>query len=122
MRHQKGASYFSILFAIVGFAFIAKVAIAVWGPYWDDRVIDSQIEELIAANSKETPEKFVQQLGQRLEMNNIRDFDIKENIEVANKGGLSVHKSYEVRKNFVMNVDLIMKFEKDFGQSASQAK
>ncbi|ANF82126.1 DUF4845 domain-containing protein [Acinetobacter sp. NCu2D-2] len=122
MRHQKGASYIAILFAIVGFAFIAKIAIAVWGPYWDDRVIDSQIEELIASAPKNTPEKFIQQLGQRLDMNNVRDFDIKENIKVENAGGLAVHKSYEVRKNFIMNVDLIMKFEKDFGKSTSQTQ
>ena len=31
MKHQQGASYIGILFAIVGFAFLAKVAIAVWG-------------------------------------------------------------------------------------------
>ncbi len=31
MRHQQGASYIAILFAIIGFAFMAKVAVAVWG-------------------------------------------------------------------------------------------
>ena len=31
MRHQQGASYIGVLIAIVGFAFLAKVAIAVWG-------------------------------------------------------------------------------------------
>ncbi|MQW91822.1 DUF4845 domain-containing protein [Acinetobacter wanghuae] len=122
MRHQKGASYFAILFAIVGFAFIAKVAIAVWGPYWDDRVVDGQIEELIASAPKNTPEKFVQQLSQRLDMNNIRDFNIKDNIKVANDGQLLVQKNYEVRKNFIMNIDLVMKFEKDFDQSTVKAK
>lgn len=122
MRHQKGASYFAILFAIVGFAFIAKVAIAVWGPYWDDRVVDGQIEELIASAPRNTPEKFVQQLSQRLDMNNIRDFNIKDNIKVANDGQLLVQKNYEVRKNFIMNIDLVMKFEKDFDQSTVKAK
>ena len=122
MRYQKGASYFAILFAIVGFAFIAKVAIAVWGPYWDDRVVDGQIEELIASAPRNTPEKFVQQLSQRLDMNNIRDFNIKDNIKVANDGQLLVQKNYEVRKNFIMNIDLVMKFEKDFDRSTVKAK
>ncbi|MEG2432294.1 MAG: DUF4845 domain-containing protein, partial [Acinetobacter sp.] len=44
MRHQQGASYIGVLIAIVGFAFLAKVAIAVWGPYFDDRMVDGEIE------------------------------------------------------------------------------
>jgi hypothetical protein len=45
-KNQQGASYIAILFAIMGFAFMAKVAIAVWAPYFDDRMINSQIEEV----------------------------------------------------------------------------
>ncbi len=85
-------------------------------------MVDGQIEELIASAPKNTPEKFVQQLGQRLDMNNIRDFNIKDNIKVANDGQLLVQKNYEVRKNFIMNIDLVMKFEKDFDQSTVKAK
>ena len=47
-KNQQGASYIAILIAIIGFAFLAKIAIAVWSPYWDDRVVDSQITELRA--------------------------------------------------------------------------
>ncbi|MGB8483905.1 MAG: DUF4845 domain-containing protein, partial [Acinetobacter bohemicus] len=46
-KNQQGASYIGILIAIIGFAFLAKIAIAVWGPYWDDRVVDGQITELM---------------------------------------------------------------------------
>jgi len=79
MKHQQGASYIGILFAIVGFAFLAKVAIAVWGPYFDDRMVDNQIEELLKSSPANiAPEKFRQQMGQRLEMNNIRDLKFDE--------------------------------------------
>lgn len=123
MRHQKGASYIAILFAIMGFAFMAKVAIAVWGPYWDDRVLDGQIEELLKASPANiTPEKFSKDLSSRLNMNNIRDFDLDQNVAVDNTNGLVVKKNYEVRKNFLMNIDLVMKFEKDFDQSTVKAK
>ena len=61
MKHQQGASYIGILFAIVGFAFLAKVAIAVWGPYFDDRMVDNQIEELLKSSPANiAPEKFRQ--------------------------------------------------------------
>jgi|SRR5690606_4880943 len=123
MRHQQGASYIAILFAIMGFAFLAKIAIAVWGPYFDDRMVNGQIEELLKTSPANiAPEKFIQQLGQRLDMNNVRDFDIKQNVLVDNAAGLLVKTNYEVRKNFLMNIDLVMKFEKEFDQSTVKAK
>lgn len=123
MRHEKGASYFSILFAIIGFAFIAKIAIAVWGPYWDDRLVDNQIEESLKAAPKNiNPAEFVKQMDKRLEMNSIHDLKFADTAQVSNDGGLKVHKNYEVRKNFMMNIDLVMKFEKDFDQSTVKAK
>jgi len=123
MRHQQGASYIAILFAIMGFAFLAKIAVAVWGPYFDDRLVDSQIEELLkTAPANITPEQFNSELSKRLEMNNIRDFDIKQNVILDNAQAMVVRKNYEVRKNFLMNIDLVMKFEKEFDQSTVKAK
>ena len=68
------------------------------------------------------PEKFRQQMGQRLEMNNIRDLKFDEIAKVTNTDGLQVHKNYEIRKNFILNIDLVMKFEKDFDQSTVKTK
>ena len=44
-KNQQGASYIAILIAIIGFAFLVKIVIAVWGPYVDDRMIDYGINE-----------------------------------------------------------------------------
>ena len=119
MRHTQGAPHIGILFAIVGFAFLAKVAIAVWGPYFDDRMVDGEIEALLkSAPANITPEKFRQQMDQRLSMNNIRDLKFDEIAKVIHTDGLQIHKNYEIRKNFIMNIDLVMKFEKNFDQSA----
>lgn len=123
MRHQQGASYIAILFAIMGFAFLVKIAVAVWEPYLDDRLVDSQIEEILkTAPANITPEQFNSELSKRLEMNNIRDFDIKQNVILDNAQAMVVRKNYEVRKNFLMNIDLVMKFEKEFDQSTVKAK
>ena len=122
-RNQKGASYIGILIAVIGFAFLAKVAIAVWGPYWDDRVINNQITELMQQSSADiTPQKFMTQMDQRLEMNNIRDLHFKEIAEVFNQPSLTVKKKYEVRKPFLLNIDLVLKFEKSFDQRSAQTK
>ena len=122
-RNQKGASYIGFLIAIIGFAFLAKVAIAVWAPYWDDRVIDSQITELMQSSPKDiSPDKFNTQMEQRLTMNNIRDVHFKEIAQVTNTDGIQVNKSYEVRKPFLLNIDLVLKFEKSFDQRSVQTK
>lgn len=55
-------------------------------------------------------------------MNGIRDVKIKEIMQVTNTEGLQVKKEYEVRKPFLLNIDLVLKFEKSFDQSSVQAK
>lgn len=117
MKNQRGASYLGTFFAIILFALAAKIAVAVWPAYWDDRIINSQIEESLATLPKDTTQnKFKQDLSQRLEMNNIRDIKVDDILQVTNTAGLAVKKDYEVRKPFLMNMSLLMTFQKDFDQ------
>lgn len=123
MRHQQGASYIAILIAIIGFAFMAKVAVAVWGPYFDDRMLDNQIEEQLLNGPKNlSPQQFIGEMDKRLSMNNIRDIQFADVAQVTNVDGLKVKKEYEIRKPFLLNIDIVMKFEKSFDQSSVQAK
>ena len=123
MSHQQGASYIAIFIAIIGFAFMAKVAIAVWGPYFDDRMLDNQIEEQLLNGPKNlSPQKFIGEMDKRLSMNNIRDMKFADVAQVTNVDGLQVKKEYEIRKPFLLNIDIVMKFEKSFDQSSVQAK
>ena len=122
-RNQKGASYIGILIAVIGFAFLAKVAIAVWGPYWDDRVINQQIESQIKKSpSNITPAQFSTQMSQNFSMNNIRDINFQDIAHVSTENGLQVTKKYEVRKPFLFNIDLVLTFEKSFDQRSVQSK
>ncbi|MCG2607237.1 DUF4845 domain-containing protein [Acinetobacter sp. SM34] len=122
-KNQQGASYIGILIAIIGFAFLAKIAIAVWAPYVDDRIIDNQIAELMQSSpANTTPEKFAQQISQRLDMNGVRDINFKDIAQVTNVDGLQVKKDYEIRKPFLLNIDLVLKFEKSFDQRSTQTK
>ena len=123
MRHQQGASYIAILIAIIGFAFMVKVAVAVWEPYFDDRMLDNQIEEQLLNGPKNlSPQKFIGEMDKRLSMNNIRDIKFADVAQVTNVDGLEVKKEYEIRKPFLLNIDIVMKFEKSFDQSSVQAK
>ena len=122
-RNQQGASYIGVLIAIIGFAFLAKIVIAVWAPYWDDRVIDGQIAELLQNSPKNiSPSEFESKIGQRFEMNGIRDIKFKDIAQVMNTDGLQVKKDYEIRKPFLLNIDLVLKFEKSFDQRSVQTK
>ena len=122
MRHQKGASYIAILIAIIGFAFMAKIAIAVWGPYVDDRMINNQIEEQLKNGPKNlSPAGFAKEMDKRFSMNMV-DMKFKDIAQVTNVDGIQVKKDYEIRKPFLLNIDIVLKFEKSFDQSSVQAK
>ncbi|CAM2835660.1 DUF4845 domain-containing protein [Acinetobacter celticus] len=122
MRHQKGASYIAILLAVIGFAFMAKIAIAVWGPYVDDRLINNQIEEQLKNGPKNlSPAKFVSEMDKRFNMNMI-DMKFVDIAQVTDVDGIQVKKDYEIRKPFLLNIDIVLKFEKSFDQSSVQAK
>ena len=123
MRHQRGTSYIAILIAVIGFAFLAKIVIAVWGPYVDDRLVNNEIEELMKSSPKNiAPSKFESQMSQRLDMNGVRDLNFKDIAQVTNVDGLQVKTDYEIRKPFLLNIDIVLKFEKSFDQSSVQAK
>ncbi|HAV3157148.1 DUF4845 domain-containing protein [Acinetobacter baumannii] len=122
-KAQQGTSYLAILFGVVIFAIAVKAVLAVWPAYWDDHVINNQITELMQQSSADiTPQKFMTQMDQRLEMNNIRDLHFKEIAEVFNQPSLTVKKKYEVRKPFLLNIDLVLTFEKSFDKTSVQAK
>jgi hypothetical protein len=122
MRHQKGASYIAILFAVIGLAFIAKALVAVWGPYVDDRLINDQIEQQIASGPKNlSPAAFNKEMDKRFQMNMV-DKKFADVAKVSNENGLLVEKNYEIRKPFLLNIDIVLKFEKRFDQSSVQAK
>ena len=122
-KNQQGTSYIGILIAIIGFAFLAKIVIAVWAPYWDDRVINGQIAELMQSSPKTIqPSEFASKMGQRFDMNGIRDIKFKDIAQVTNSDGLQVKKDYEIRKPFLLNIDLVLKFEKSFDQRSVQTK
>ena len=118
-RTQQGTSYIGILLIIIAAALMVKVLVAVWSPYWDNHVINKQIEELIlSSQANSSPAKFKSQLSQRLDMNNVRDVKIDDLLRVSNADGLRVQTDYEVRKPFLLNIDLVLKFEKSFDKNS----
>lgn len=122
MRQQRGASYIGIMFLVIFFALAAKVLLAVLPVYLDDRMINQMIQdELKSSQANTAPSTFKSKMSNRFTMNNIRDMNFDDIAKVTNTDGLKVVKSYEVRKNFLMNIDLVIAFEKSFDQKSLQA-
>lgn len=121
MKHQRGASYIAIMIAIIGFCFLTKILITIWAPYWDNHVMNGEIEALLKTVPKNTtPNRFIEQANQSFNMNGLRDTNLRDISQIMNVDGLQVKVNYEVRKNFIMNIDLVLKFEKDFDQRTIQ--
>ncbi len=81
------------------------------------------VEELMKSSPANVdPAKFASQMSQRLEMNNVRDIKFDEIAQVTNIDGLQVKKDYEIRKPFLLNIDLVLNFEKSFDQRSVQTK
>lgn len=123
-KSQQGASYIAILFGVILFAIAVKAAVAIWPAYWDDKIVDTQIQEQLKDSSDNiSPTKFAGKMQQRLEMSGVSDLRFKDIAQVTYKDDLVVQKKYEVRKPFMLNISLVMNFEKTFDQkSAKQAQ
>jgi len=120
-KSQQGASYIAILFGVVLFAVAVKAAVAIWPAYWDDKIINTQIEGVLKDSPENiTPAKFAKQMDQRLDMNGVRDLYFKDIAVVTYKDDLIVKKKYEVRKPFMFNISLVMTFEKTFDQKSAK--
>ena len=86
-------------------------------------MINQQIESQIKKSpSNITPAQFSTQMSQNFSMNNIRDINFQDIAHVSTENGLEVMKKYEVRKKFMLNIDIILTFEKSFDQRSVQSK
>ena len=120
-QSQQGVSYIAFLFAAILFAVAVKATVAIWPAYWDDKIIDTQIQGLLKDRPTNiTPTKFAMEMDKRFDMNGIRDLRFKDIGVATYKDDLIVKKKYEVRKPFVLNLSLLMTFEKTFDQKTAK--
>lgn len=119
MKYQQGSSYMSFILGVILFCFILKIGTALLPAYFDDRLIDDQIKQAVLASKGDTlPAKFISDMDQTLNMNNIRDVKFADIAKVQQTGkGIVVYKEYQVRRNFVLNIDLAMTFKKTIDKS-----
>ncbi len=122
MRGQQGLSYWGVVTFIVIAFLTVQFTLSVGGVYLDDYTIDKLIEaRLKAAPVDENPETLKRELSEQFDLNGLRNIKIDDRLTVLSDNGIVVKKSYEVRKHFIANIDLVVHFEKNFDQKLIQA-
>lgn len=116
LRQQRGGfmGWFMVIVVILGLAsFVVRLA----PHYIDHRTMRGILEDMVADDriSRENATAFRRTFTERLQINNIRDFDVASALEVeARSGTLTVDFRYEVREPLFGNADLILTFEETF--------
>ena len=110
---QKGMSPIGILFMVCAFAFVVMVALKLIPFYLDYNTLRSIYQQQAeAANAEEmSTDAIISSISKALTLNNISEFNIRENSYFTNENGDKVVAfSYEVRKHLFANVDVVLSF------------
>ena len=112
-RHQRGMSgsgWFMIIILLFG---AASVGLRLMPHYLDHNTIDGQILSLLENPSLRQmgPAGIHRELERMLKLNNIRDFETKDKLEIQKGAGtITMDFRYEVREPLFWNVDVVLTF------------
>lgn len=114
---QKGMSFLSWMVVLAIVAFLASMVFKMLPHYLDymslEKIITSAETE--ASHEINSVGAFYGHIGRGLEVNAIRDFDLKESVNVKFENNeFHVYLKYERREPLIQNLDLVAKFEKEF--------
>ena len=113
-RSQLGMSYMGVMLTVMILASIVKIVATIGSDYYDNYTIGKMVKMLLAEGRGDSVEGFKRARYDRFQLNGIRDKkpdDFEYRVEGKN---LVVIVDYEVRKNFVGNLDLVMHFNKTY--------
>ncbi|WP_152221074.1 DUF4845 domain-containing protein [Pseudomonas sp. SCB32] len=116
-RSQKGMSLLGWLVILAVVAFLASAAFKVIPHYLDyyslEKAITS-VETDKAAEVRSVPE-FYSYVSKAMLINGIRDLNLDEAMDVKLENNeFRAHLKYERREPLVQNIDLVVKFDKEF--------
>ena len=116
LRSQRGSfiGWFMVIVVILG---ISTVMIRLVPHYVDYRTMRSVLQEMVDDDriARSNAAAFRRTFNERLQVNNIRGFDVANALTVeARTGTLTVDLHYEVREPLFGNADIVLKFEESF--------
>jgi hypothetical protein len=118
MAHsQKGMSMIGWITVLALAAFLASAVMKMLPHYMDYMSLSKIISEAGTSSAGEikTVGQFYGHIGKGMQVNTIRDLDLKEAIQIEQDGNeFRVQLNYERREPLIQNLDLVARFEKDF--------
>lgn len=113
-RGMSGSSWFMVIVLIFG---AVSVGLRLIPHYTQHNTVDGQIRALL--DRPEMVDMSRSQVHERLEknlkLNNIRDFDTRDKLEIERAAGVvKMDLNYEVREHMFWNVDVILTFEEHY--------
>ena len=116
-KHQRGMSgsgWFMIIILLFG---AASVGLRLMPHYLDHGTIDGQILALLENPDLRDmgPNRIHRELERMLKLNNIREFETKDKLEIEKGAGtLRMDFRYEVREPLFWNIDVLLTFEEHY--------
>lgn len=116
-RKQKGMSVLGWLLILAVVAFLASTAFKIIPHYLDffslEKIISS-VETEKALDIRTIPD-FYSHVSKGMQVNGIRDLDLDKALKVTLENNeFQAHLQYEKREPLVENLDLVVRFDKEF--------
>ncbi|MDO9616826.1 MAG: DUF4845 domain-containing protein [Pseudomonas sp.] len=114
---QKGMSILSWLMVLAVVAFLASAAFKVLPHYFDYMSLEKMITsvETDKAAGVRSINDFYSHISKGMQVNSIRDLNMQDAIKVKIENNeFRVHLKYEKREPLIENIDLVVRFDKEF--------
>jgi hypothetical protein len=114
---QKGMSILSWLMVLAVVAFLASAAFKVLPHYFDYMSLEKMITsvETDKAADVRTVGDFYGHISKGMQVNSIRDLNMQDAIKIkVENNEFRVHVKYEKREPLIENIDLVVRFDKEF--------
>lgn len=114
---QKGMSILGWLMVLAFVAFFASAAFKVLPHYFDYMSLEKMITsvETDKAADVRSVGDFYSHISKGMQVNSIRDLNMQEAIKIkVENNEFRVHMKYEKREPLIENIDLVVRFDKEF--------
>jgi hypothetical protein len=114
INNQKGMTFIGVLFVLFIIAFFVLIGLRIIPMYIESTKIRGSLQSLekepfITTKSKADIQKLI---GKRFDIEDIESLDPRKDVEIKKERGiLTISTKYELRKNILGNVDVIMSFD-----------
>ena len=115
---QQGMSFYGVLFVLIVIGFCATVAVKIGPVYMDNKVVVRALEDIkntyAGADVQELTDTAIKGKVSNYFQVNMVDPEIEKNVKVTRvKDKVILSIDYEIRKNFMGNLDVVIVFNNE---------